>query len=387
MTNEERDLAIRTMLAEAGNQGPEGLLGVANVIRNRVNAGSYGDGVGGVVTKKYAFEPMLHYGTGQGNDPARFHEAEPGYQQAARIFDAAMAGGLPDITNGSTHFIAKDAQTAMGRDIPSWAKGKPLATIGGHSFYAPEGKVDPDTPTVDPSQLATYAATSTPGGSDAANRFVQRSSPTGGQPPIGSTPGKYGGIADMVRMFGQQGAQPAGGAQGGGSNVPFLQRMIWGDKGFNGVLGGIHTPNDGQGLLGHLFGGPSQFPTPPGATAPQAPAGTTGGVLTAPPVTPVQSTPLAAPGADVPLPMARPAALGGPAGVPDMAANLTSGLAAGPTAAAPAFDGALAGAGAAPLAAAAPAMEGAGAGLAGAAGAAGAGASALGPLSALFAMI
>ena len=44
MSQAERDLAIRTVLSEAGGQGPQGMAAVAHVIRNRVISGKYGGG-------------------------------------------------------------------------------------------------------------------------------------------------------------------------------------------------------------------------------------------------------------------------------------------------------------------------------------------------------
>ena len=59
LSEADRDLMIRTVMAEAGNQPLSGQAGVAHVIQNRVNDGGYGDGVRGVITKPWQFEPWM----------------------------------------------------------------------------------------------------------------------------------------------------------------------------------------------------------------------------------------------------------------------------------------------------------------------------------------
>jgi hypothetical protein len=323
MTPEERDLGIRTVLAEAGSQGDDGMLGVANVIRNRVESGNYGDGVGGVVTKKYAFEPMLHYGTGQGNDPARYSVADPKYQQAARIFDTTMAGGAPDNTKGATHFIAKGLQGDLGRDIPSWAQGKALTTIGGHSFYAPEGAVKTEGSSVTPPNL-NASASSTPqvanAASEAAARFL--ASHTNAAPPTGTTKlptGQYAGLQALFDSMNQKQQQDQA------ANQPLLSRLMFGDKGMPNLMGMIKTPNNGQGWLGGMFGQPDQS----GATAPQQPDAAQGGAGSIPPLTapapiPVQSMPLPPPTMAPIAPQITPVPAAAPSAAP--AAAMPSGL-------------------------------------------------------------
>ena len=55
----DRDMLIRAIHGEAGNQGPEGMRAVASVIRNRAANGGYGgDTVPGVLQAPNQFEPM-----------------------------------------------------------------------------------------------------------------------------------------------------------------------------------------------------------------------------------------------------------------------------------------------------------------------------------------
>lgn len=145
ITTKGRDYAIRTILAEGGNQGPMGMAAIGHVISNRVKHGGFGEGLEGVITKPYAFEPWLHAGKGRGNDPLRYDPGSPQYQTAAKIFDAVMAGQIPDPTRGATHFYSPTSQAQLAsvdnrKLVPDWATSEAhRASIGGHEFYAPEG--------------------------------------------------------------------------------------------------------------------------------------------------------------------------------------------------------------------------------------------------------
>ena len=130
----DRDMAVRTIIAESGNQPFNGQVGVGAVMRNRAVDGGYGgDTLPGVIQKPYAFEP---HNTAQGR--ARMAAIDPNgpqYQTASRALDAAYFGDDP--TQGATHFVAPKAQAALGRQMPAWAKGE-STTIGDHVFYSPD---------------------------------------------------------------------------------------------------------------------------------------------------------------------------------------------------------------------------------------------------------
>jgi hypothetical protein len=159
MTPQERDLAIRTMVTEAGNQGPAGMLAVANIIENRRRTGRWGQSYADVILAKSQFEPWMAHVRGTANDPRRISESDPRYRQAAELLDGARAGVLPDVTGGMTHFYAPKAQAALGRSAPAWAKG-PSKTIGDHVFFAPEGPA----PNADPSAWDTVSRSKSPTG-------------------------------------------------------------------------------------------------------------------------------------------------------------------------------------------------------------------------------
>lgn len=147
LKEDERDLLVRTVYGEAGNEPPEGQQAVAAVIRNRMAAGSYGGrGVSDVVLAPNQFEPW-------NRDDARarmmsLSPDDPKYKEIAQHVDDVFNGRTPDPTGGATHFYAPEAQRQLGRNPPSWDDGTGMP-IGRHSFFAPEGKVRAVTPQFD----------------------------------------------------------------------------------------------------------------------------------------------------------------------------------------------------------------------------------------------
>lgn len=127
----DRDNAIRTVMAEAGNQGPTGMQAVASVIRNRAVDGGYGgDTPTGVVTAPSQFEP---WGTEAGRAKmAAIDPNSPQYKAASGALERAYFGDDP--TEGKTLFYSPKVQAALGRPAPPWAKGEGQA-IGDHVFF------------------------------------------------------------------------------------------------------------------------------------------------------------------------------------------------------------------------------------------------------------
>ena len=145
LSPKERDYAARTLLSEAG-ANPMGQAAVAHVIRNRTLTGGFGEGVEGVITKPYAFEPWLHAGSGRQNDPLAHDPRSAAYQQALKIVDAVALGEIPDPTKGATHFYSPSSQRLLASTdnrqlVPSWAtKDAYRTTIDGQEFYTPTGE-------------------------------------------------------------------------------------------------------------------------------------------------------------------------------------------------------------------------------------------------------
>lgn len=131
MTDDEKqiDLLARTIYGESRGEGVPGMQAVANVIMNRVNAGSwYGRTVGEVVLKPYAFSCWNK------NDPnysliTTVDENNSGFRLAKSIATDAYNGKLADLTNGATHYHAAGS-------TPYWADSMiKTVVIGNHVFY------------------------------------------------------------------------------------------------------------------------------------------------------------------------------------------------------------------------------------------------------------
>jgi hypothetical protein len=135
----DKDMMVRTVLAEAGNQSPTGQLAVANVIRKRAIDGRYGgDTIPGVVTARSQFEP---WNTTEGR--AKMAAIDPNsaqYRLAAALVDRAYTG-VDDPTGGATHFYAPKAQAALGRPVPTWDNGRGV-DIGDHRFFGGQPAVN-----------------------------------------------------------------------------------------------------------------------------------------------------------------------------------------------------------------------------------------------------
>ena len=127
----ERDTMIRTMLAEAGDQTPEGQAAVAHVILNRAGKPEFGKRINDVIFQPNAFESWS-----DPRNPLHYRADSPVYRQAGKILDDVTSGKTPDPTGGATHFIDPDLQRRRGSKMPDWTSGVGYQ-IGGHTFYAP----------------------------------------------------------------------------------------------------------------------------------------------------------------------------------------------------------------------------------------------------------
>ncbi len=116
---------------------------VANVIMNRVNADLghdgkpdwWGEGVIGVCLKPFQLSCWLP------GDPNRdkiraVTTDDPIFVQCLEIAQAAIAGNLPDYSDGSTHYLnAKTTMQLQGK-LPPWGGPKNWRlTHGHHDFY------------------------------------------------------------------------------------------------------------------------------------------------------------------------------------------------------------------------------------------------------------
>lgn len=131
----DRDILAKTIQAEAGNQGAQGMLAVGSVIMNRVKAPGYGGSIQDVILKPGQFSPWNsetnYAGGAQGQDMMNL-VASP---QVYAITDAVLSGKAPDPTSGATHFYNDRISN------PSWGaekQGGDWTRINSHLF----GKAD-----------------------------------------------------------------------------------------------------------------------------------------------------------------------------------------------------------------------------------------------------
>jgi hypothetical protein len=143
MNINDRELLARTLQAEAGNQGYDGMLAAGSVIMNRANATGYGDGMRGVILKPGQFSvwnsrkgpdgnPIYANGE-QGRDMANMRASDKAYKAA----DALMSGTYDDATGGATHYYNPEYSQ------PEWGQkaGDKWKRIGDHVFgFADAGK-------------------------------------------------------------------------------------------------------------------------------------------------------------------------------------------------------------------------------------------------------
>lgn len=126
----ERDLLAKTLMAEAGGEGLEGMIAAGAVINNRVKSGGYGDGLEGVIMKPGQFSAwngVTGYAGGKGAlDMDNISPSDAAYQAA----DLLMSGQYEDPTGGATHYYNPAAAD------PAWGmrNGGNWTRIGNHVF-------------------------------------------------------------------------------------------------------------------------------------------------------------------------------------------------------------------------------------------------------------
>lgn len=129
-TAPDDDVLARTICGEARGQGDAGMSAVANVVMNRVAKPCWW----GATVKEVCLKPYQFSAWNVG-DPNRavilnLDDTHSIYNDALAIARQAIAGELPDATNGATYYFAK------GTPEPKWAFGKdPCAAIGGQLFF------------------------------------------------------------------------------------------------------------------------------------------------------------------------------------------------------------------------------------------------------------
>lgn len=131
----QRELLARTLQAEAGNQGLQGMLDVGSVMRNRVASGRWGGDLGSVILAPGQFSAwngVTGYAGGeQGQDMLNMSVGEEAYAAA----DAILSGNYEDRTGGATHYVNDSISQ------PAWLgqlNANGATRLGAHLFGNPD---------------------------------------------------------------------------------------------------------------------------------------------------------------------------------------------------------------------------------------------------------
>ena len=192
---QDRDLMIRTVIGEAGDQPYDGQAAVAHVILNRLASGNkaYGAGpdagVSDIIFKRNQFEGAPRPGLRR----TQVDESSPTYKRAAAAVDDVLSGKTPDPTGGAIAFLNPDVtRRRRGGSLPDWASG-PGMTIGDHTFYGGSGA---------PQAITQAVGSAEPGVPTSALPFT-------GQPAGGAPRAAAGGPDDVWNDYIAKGAPPA----------------------------------------------------------------------------------------------------------------------------------------------------------------------------------
>lgn len=133
-------------MGEAAGEGEAGQAGVAHAIRNRLQAGGYGDSPAEIVTAPRQFTPWeTRTGELLGYKPD-----SPAYQNVGGIVDRVWKGDLPDNTGGATHFANEAASDPVNqRGWIAEGKRKGFVRIGNHIFMSPDSAPGRRAPSLD----------------------------------------------------------------------------------------------------------------------------------------------------------------------------------------------------------------------------------------------
>ena len=130
LSSSARDLVIRTIIGESGDQPYEGQLAVAHVIKNRADSGAWGDPFNGgltrVITARKQFS-LWNPGDRAGPMANATSSNSPLYQRIGSMVDSVFNGQTQDPTSGANHYYNPS------RANPDWGQG-PGQMIGAHKF-------------------------------------------------------------------------------------------------------------------------------------------------------------------------------------------------------------------------------------------------------------
>lgn len=139
-TEEDWDIAGRTVFGEARGQESLGQIAVAWVIRNRAEHPSWwGHTLSEVCKKPWQFSV---WNAGDPNLPIiqAAHGGQPLFRRAMGFVALVLSGDFADPTDGATHYHTVQSPELDQAWPPAWTRNpdhpmKKTTTIGAHTFY------------------------------------------------------------------------------------------------------------------------------------------------------------------------------------------------------------------------------------------------------------
>jgi spore germination cell wall hydrolase CwlJ-like protein len=237
LSSSDRDWFIRTVAGEA-DRNPAGQTAVANVLRNRLNDGRWGNTGEQVVKAPGQFSMWNNltgyaHGAGANNVGANLDPNGSTYKNIGNIVDNVFSGQSPDPTKGALNYYAPGAM--KGGQPPSWASqmSNPI-TIGAQVYGTAGGENNkgtgpgrsPSTPVTPGTSLnSSPVAASAPVAAPAPGAPATPSSGLASRLPgfVPNSPGAQmtaKGLGDLQTALG--GGDNSGGG-GQSKTPPFLQ--------------------------------------------------------------------------------------------------------------------------------------------------------------------
>lgn len=156
VSDEDRDILIRTVIGEGAGEDAKGQAAIAHVIFNRLNSGKFGNTVSKVALQPAQFSAWnaITGGAGGrgGNELVRKHGTDsPLYKAVGTVVDGVINGKSLDPTGGATHYFSPKGMS--NNQPPIWwneerAKGGGSITIGNHVFAG-----DPTKANISPASI------------------------------------------------------------------------------------------------------------------------------------------------------------------------------------------------------------------------------------------
>ena len=196
----DRDMAIRTIVREAGEEPELGQAAVVHVINNRLNSGSFGKNISDIVTAPNQFTSWNKNNTGTNVDPRTVDPDSPVYKKIGNIFDAVSSGAIPDPTKGALNFANPRDATASW--VQKMVDSGNYVPIGNHIFGT-SGEVPTGLAGAAPTRTAQADTSPPDGGLGGGRTQYAKAAPTTmtDAGPQGGGLGAVGGFLDQAGDF------------------------------------------------------------------------------------------------------------------------------------------------------------------------------------------